>query len=129
MNQFDKAGAEEAILRLHRAWLKYEVGGDPDGVISLCSEHVVFQPPIGSRISGRAAARSCLAENLGGIVSIDCSEVAIRVSEDLAVKTARFLTRIQGVAEPVTGSHLWVLEPSWQVVFVTWSLDTMPAGS
>ncbi len=71
-----------------------------------------------------------MAQPESAIVSIHTSNVAVEVSNELAVKRARFCTTfMDGDTEAkVTGTHIWTLRKDrqagqWQVTSVTWVID------
>lgn len=85
-----------------------------------------MQPPVGEAVRGRSAVADLLAASAGAVEDIAVTDMIIEVAEGLAVKRARFATRVVGRAETITGTHLWLLRPRWRVAFVTWSFDTLP---
>lgn len=115
---------EQKILDLQSRWLEAETLGDVDGLCGLMTETIVMQPPIGDPIVGLVTVQEFLDGSKELIQSVSLSEVAIEMSDDMAIKRARFRTEISG-AGTVLGRHLWVLKPSWRVDFVTWSLDRL----
>jgi hypothetical protein len=94
-----------------------------DDVLVLCTQDVVIQPPLGAAVSGRDQARAFFLGAAGQIEEIEIGDVSLEVSTELAVKRARFRTRLAAQPAPVSGTHLWVLRPRWKVAFITWSLD------
>lgn len=117
----------DTIRGLHEAWIAAEVAGRVEDVLALAAPDVVMQPPLGEAIVGREAVRALLAASAGAILRIETRDLAVEVADTIAVKRARFETWLRDATEPVTGTHLWVLRPRWEVAFVTWSLDRPPA--
>lgn len=111
---------------MHRDWTDAEMSGRVDDVLALCSDDIEFRPPIGNPISGKAAARKFLAGGDTRIDGIEISELTIEITAELAIKKARFATQMAGRVRPLTGHHIWLLRPRWQVVLVAWSFDRPP---
>lgn len=119
--------ARREIEKVHAAWLAAEIENRIDYLLALCTDQVEMQPPVGNIIRGRLAVGEFLRSSAAEIEQIDISDLRIEVAPSLAVKRARFSTKLADGAEPVTGTHLWLLRPAWQVTFVMWSLDRMPS--
>lgn len=117
---------DRAIRDLHERWLQAEREGRPDAVLALCTPDIIMQPPVGEAVRGQSAVADLLAASAGAIEDITITGLTIDVAEELAIKRARFATRVIGRAEVITGTHLWLLRPRWRVAFVTWSLDRLP---
>ncbi|MBA4802191.1 MULTISPECIES: YybH family protein [Euryhalocaulis] len=127
------ADDEKQILELEADWLNAEREGRPQDVAPLLSETVEFWGPEGERFTGREAAVEHLAATPGRILGIDLSEKQIWGGQDLAWKTARFITalEIDGKAVTVRGRHLWVLgreAEGWRVRLLCWELDSVEGG-
>ena len=117
---------EDAIRELHDRWLGLELSGRRSECAALCTGDVVFQPPIGSAITGRSAVKRLLSDSDEVLESVEARELHIETGGDLAVKRARFQTRIADVKGAIEGAHLWVLRregSGWRVAFVAWSFD------
>jgi ketosteroid isomerase-like protein len=117
-------------LAVQREWLDYELAGNIAGVVSLCSDDVVWLPPNQPALSGQnkvAGWLAALPEHR--IRRIEVTNVRIYSSGELAYKLADFSTWFEKAGQAddgfVTGSHLWVLRESfpdhWQVAVVAWS--------
>ncbi|PWG61232.1 nuclear transport factor 2 family protein [Spiribacter halobius] len=119
------------ILRIHREWIGLEESGKEEGILKFCSRDVVWLVPGLGEVQGIEAVRSYLiAQPETVIVSIDTFNVAVEVSNELAVKRARFCTTfMDGATEAkVRGTHIWTLrkdrqEGQWQVTSVAWVID------
>lgn len=111
------------IEQVHDAWLAAECDGRVDDILRLCTEDIVVQPPIGGACTGRAAFGRMLAASAGTIADIKISQLTIEPFQTIAIKRARFSTRLVDGHEPIEGSHLWILRPRWKVSYLTWSLD------
>lgn len=116
----------DEISRVHATWLAAEIDGRIDALLDLCTDDVEMQPPIGYLVRGKTAVQEFLSANQVGIESIVISDFSIEIGHALAVKRARFSTKLAGQPQLIQGSHLWLLRPSWRVAFVTWSLDLLP---
>ncbi|MGA9585967.1 MAG: DUF4440 domain-containing protein [Terracidiphilus sp.] len=117
-------------MAVQQEWLEHELNGDIAGVVSLCSDDVVWLPPNQPALRGQNAVAGWLAAlPAHRIRRIEITNVRIYSSGDLAYKLADFTTWFekagQAIDEFVTGSHLWVLRESspghWQVAVVAWS--------
>ncbi|MDO1558770.1 nuclear transport factor 2 family protein [Brevundimonas sp. 2R-24] len=113
------------ILRLQNAWIAAETADRVDDLCALMTPDIIFQPPVGTPVVGRARVRDYLAADSPPIHRIILSEVAVELSGALAVKRAAFRTEFASGAV-VAGRHLWVLRAPWRVAFVTWSFDSQP---
>jgi len=122
---------QERILAVQQEWLEYELHGNITGVVSLCSDDVVWLPPNQPALHGQnAVARWLAALPAHRIRRIEIMNVRIYSSGDLAYKLADFTTWFekagQASDEFVMGSHLWVLRESsqekWQIAVVAWSI-------
>jgi|ERR1017187_1458966 ketosteroid isomerase-like protein len=122
--------AQQGILTVQQEWLEYERNGNVTGVVSLCSDDVVWLPPNQPAMRGKNAVTGWLAAlPEHRIPRIEIMNVRIYSSGELAYKLADFTTWFekegQAHDEFVTGSHLWVLRESspehWQVAVVAWS--------
>jgi len=117
---------EDLIRQLHERWIEAEREGRQNDLLALCTPGIIMQPPIGRAVVGQSEVAAFLAASQEAIEAIDISALSIEVTHDLAIKRARFSTRISGCGSLVAGTHLWLLRPRWQVAFVTWSLDALP---
>lgn len=115
---------QQEILAVQQEWLEHELNGNIAGVVSLCSDDVVWLPPSQPALRGQNAVAGWLAAlPEHRIRRIEIINVRIYSSGDLAYKLADFTTWFekagQAIDEFVTGSHLWVLRESspghWQV--------------
>lgn len=117
----------KAISELHEDWVRAELDGRTDALIAMCSEDIVIAPPRGRPILGREAARVFLTQAAAPIESLVIDELTIDLIDGMAVKRARFSTRLAGAVQDVRGWHLWVLRPSWTVAYLTWSIQSAMA--
>ena len=120
---------EHAIRELHERWIALEREGLQSNCVELCTDDVVIQPPAGGPIAGRSAVERQLLACSEPIESIETYELQIETGGDIAVKRARFRTRVAGSSRLIEGSHFWFLrrcESGWRVAFVAWSLDRTP---
>ncbi len=101
-----------------------ELEGRTDDLVAMCSEDVVIAPPGRQPILGLEAAGAFLKEAAAPIDSLVIDELAIDLVPGMAVKQARFATRVAGAVEDVQSWHLWVLRPSWKVTCLTWSIQS-----
>lgn len=123
---------ESEILRIHREWIGFEESGKEEGILKFCSRDVVWLVPDLGELQGVEAARSYLfAQPETFIVSIDTFDVTVEISNELAVKRARFRsTFMDDVTETkVRGAHIWTLRKDrqagqWQVTSVAWAIDS-----
>lgn len=119
------------ILRIHDEWIDLEESGKAEAILELCSQDVVWLVPGLGEVQGIEEVRNFLiGQPETGIVSIDTSNVAVEVSNELAVKRTNFCTTfIDGGAEvKVTGTHIWTLRKDsqaghWRVASVAWVID------
>ena len=125
---------EQAVRKVHEAWLAAELAGDLSAVLALCTNNVCWMQPGSAPSHGKQAGRRLLSSVGVHVVSIETWDVRYEVSDTLAVKTARFRTQVtrDGESAPtvVTGTHLWVLRHEgerWRVALVTWQLDDATA--
>jgi len=122
---------ESEILRVHHEWIGLEKSGKEEEVLNFCSKDVVWLVPgLGALQGGEAVHSYLISQPATVIVSIDTSDVAVEVSNELAVKRANFCTTfMDGATEAkVTGTHIWTLRKDrqagqWQVTSVTWVID------
>ena len=117
---------EIAIRELHEKWIALERQGLHSECLQFCTDDVVIQPPFGVPIAGRSAVERQLLASNEPIESIETYDLNIEIGADIAVKRARFRTRLAGSSLPIVGSHFWFLrrrEGGWRVAFVAWSLD------
>lgn len=121
---------EQAVRKVHKAWLAAELAGDLDAVLALCTNDVRWILPGSAPLEGKEAGRTLLSSAGVQVVGIEASDVRCEVSDTLAVKTARFRTRMrrggESASAEVTGTHLWVLRregEQWRVALVTWQLN------
>lgn len=112
-----------AILQLHENWLAAELEGRNADLIHMCCEEVVVAPPEGAAVQGRAAVDDFLRRSAAPIEEMRVEDVSIDLLGVLAVKRARFATRLVGSAEVFRGVHVWVLRPRWKILYITWALD------
>jgi ketosteroid isomerase-like protein len=121
---------QQGILAVQQEWLEHELNGNIAGVVSLCSDDVVWLPPNQPALRGQNAVAGWLAAlPEHRIRRIEIINVRIYSSGDLAYKLADFTTWFEKAGQTsdefVTGSHLWVLRESspghWQVAVVAWS--------
>lgn len=122
---------ESEILRIHHEWIGLEESGKEEGTLKFCSKDVVWLVPDLGELQGVEAVRSYLfAQPKTVMVSIDTFDVVVEVSNELAVKRARFCTAFMDGAKEakVTGRHIWTLRKDrqagqWQVTSVAWVID------
>jgi ketosteroid isomerase-like protein len=126
----DSEIAEQAVRKIHEAWLAAEVAGNTAAVLALCTGDVRWMAPGMAPVQGQEAGRRLLSCTGGSVVRIEVSDVRCEVSDTLAIKTARFRTHVRKAGKPapevVTGTHLWVLrreDAHWRVALVTWQLE------
>ena len=122
---------QQMILAVQQQWLEYELGGNLTGIVSLCADDVVWLPPNQPALRGRDAVAAWLAAAPEHrIRRIEISNVQIHSGGGLAYKLADFATWLgeagRDTDEPVTGTHLWVLQEAlpehWQIAVVAWSI-------
>ena len=121
---------EQAVRKVHEAWLAAEVAGDLSAVLALCTNDVRWMQPGSAPSHGKEAGQTLLSSVGVHVVGIEAWDIRCEVSDTLAVKTARFRTQVRRDGESalavVTGTHLWVLRregEQWRVSLVTWQLD------
>lgn len=122
---------ESEILQIHNEWIGLEESGKEEGILKLCSKDVVWLVPGLGELQGVEEVRAYLTGQPETVIgSIDTSNVALEVSNELALKRARFCTTfIDGGKEAkVTGAHIWTLRKDrqagqWQVTSVAWVID------
>lgn len=125
---------ESEILKIHDDWIGLEESGKEEGVLKFCCKDVVWLVPGLGELQGVEEVRSYLmGQPETVIVSIDTSNVAVEVSNGLAVKRARFCTTFMNgdIEAKITGTHIWTLRKNrqagqWQVTCIAWVID---AGS
>jgi ketosteroid isomerase-like protein len=114
---------------LQRRWLDGERAGQMGAVLDLCTEDIVWMPPIGRALRGKPAILAWL-DGLGGrIEDVILSGILIDGHGPIGYKVADYRTRWVPADSnrPIvnTGSHLWVLrrqaDSSWRVALVAWS--------
>lgn len=118
-----------AIQRLQKRWLDEELAGHSASILDLCTEDVVWMPPAGLALRGKAVVQAWLNASSVQIEDICLSNVRIDGQGLVAYKVADYQTRWipAGSSHPVTsdGSHLWVLrrrtDSTWSVALVAWS--------
>ena len=118
-----------AIEALQRRWLDEERAGHPTAILDLCTEDVVWMPPAGLALRGKAGVEAWLNAPNVRLEDICLSNVRIDGHGLVAYKVADYRTRWipAGSSHPVTsgGSHLWVLrrqmDSTWAVALVAWS--------
>ena len=118
-----------AIQRLQRRWLDEELAGHSSAILDLCTEDVVWMPPAGLALRGKAVVQAWLNAPSARIEDICLSNVRIDGQGLVAYKVADYRTRWipAGSNQTVTtdGSHLWVLlgqtDSTWSVALVAWS--------
>ena len=124
---------QQGILAVQQEWLEFELHGNITGVVSLCSDDVVWLPPNQPALHGQDAVAGWLAAlPAHRIRRIEIMNVRIYSSGKLAYKLADFTTWFEKAGQAndefVTGSHVWVLRESspehWEVAVVAWSLWT-----
>ena len=119
-----------SIENLQRRWLGQESGGRVEGVLQLCTDDIIWIPPTGRALRGRAEILDWLGGQPRTTDEVTLSNLQIDGDEHLAYKVADFRTRSKqtGSEETVvsSGSHMWVLrrntDDSWKVAVVAWSL-------
>ncbi|MEH6665209.1 MAG: nuclear transport factor 2 family protein [Brevundimonas sp.] len=112
-----------AITLLHESWLAAEREGRTADLIHMCCDEVVIAPPEGPAVRGRAAVDQLLRRPAAPIAEMRVDDVSIDLLGGLAVKRARFTTRMAGSAEVFRGVHVWVLRPRWKIAYITWAMD------
>lgn len=131
MSNPGRHGDKGAILRIHDEWIELEASGKAEGILGLCSQDVVWLVPGLGALQGIEEVRDFLiGQPETVIVSIDTFNVAVEVSDELAVKSARFSTTFMdgGASVTVTGMHIWTLRKDsqtghWRVTSVAWVID------
>ena len=114
----------DAIAELHNRWLAAELRGDHAGLAAMCCEDAVVAPPDAPPIIGRAAIEDFLAQSQSPIAEIRIEDLGIDLAPQLAVKRARFATRLVGDDQVYRGTHFWVLRPRWLISYLTWALES-----
>lgn len=118
------------ILRIHDQWISLEKSGKEEDVLELCSKDVVWLVPGLGMLQGVEEVHSFLiSQPASAISTIDTLNVALEVSNELAVKRANFCTTFMnnGSELRIRGTHLWTLRKNsetrqWQVASVAWAI-------
>lgn len=109
------------IKALSDRWIAFELAGDPDGLLALCSDRIVLQPPQAPAIRGKAAVRAALSGPPPD--RIELTDLWIECDDRIAWKRASFATWLRGQVTPIRGSHTWLVSAPGLVELVTWSFD------
>jgi len=126
--------AKQAITAVQQKWLECELAGDPNGVLALCTDDVVWLPPNETALHGKKAVAGWLAiRQESRIRRIEITNLQMEGNNGLAYKVANFTTSLETTGKPdegpVKGSHLWVLREvspgDWRVAVVAWSVAVM----
>jgi ketosteroid isomerase-like protein len=119
-----------AIEDLQRRWLAHESGGGADGLLECCTEDVIWMPPTGRALHGRAEILDWLGGQPRTTDEVTLTNLRIDGDAHVAYKVADFraVSTQAGSDESLvsSGSHMWVLRrdsrDSWKVVVVAWSI-------
>jgi hypothetical protein len=128
MDELTEEAAGE-IEQLHSSWIKFEVGGEDQRLMSLCADHIELRPPDAEPMLGRAAVSTRLTHGTTRIHGIEITDRRIRGSKTIAHLTARYETTFSSAEHSTLrqaeGSHPWILARRtgrWTVVLVSWSV-------
>lgn len=120
--------ARHKIEQIHSSWIEFEVAGQHDSLMGLCSDDIELWPPDAQPVLGRAAVSTQMAH---GTTRIHCIEIAnrrIRGSIEIAYLTASYKITFSlakdSTPRQVVGSHVWILRGragTWVVTLVSWS--------
>ena len=128
--------AARKIEQLHSSWIKFEVGGEDQRLMSLCADDIELRPPDGEPMLGRAAVSTRLTHGMTRIHGIEITDRRIRGSNTVAYVTARYKTTFSSAEDSTLrqaeGNHLWILSRRagrWIVVLVSWSVWGHAIGS
>ena len=120
----------DAILEIQASWLAREARRDIPGLMDLCTDDVVWMPPQGPRLQGRADIQQWLHDQPVTTVDVTLENVQVDADGRIAYKLADFRTKStnpgSGETAITTGSHLWVLrkstDGSWKLAGLSWSV-------
>src|SRR5690606_23371748 len=97
-----------AVTLIHESWLAAEIEGRTPDLIKLCCDEIVIAPPGGPAVHGRAAVDEFLRRSAAPIAEMRIEDLSIDVLDGLAVKRARFATRLAGSSKTYRGTHVWI---------------------
>lgn len=92
-------------------------------MLAHCSKDIVIAPPAHRPILGLDQARDFFQASSAPIEEIKINEYDLQIHSGLAIKRARFTTRLCGASRPIVGWHVWMLRPKWKISYLTWSID------
>ena len=119
-----------AIEGLQRRWLAQESACEADALLELCTEDIIWMPPTGRTLRGRAEVLDWLGGQPQTTDEVTLTNLKIDGDGRLAYKVADFRTSSTQAGSDETlvssGSHMWVLrrgiDDSWKVAVVAWSI-------
>lgn len=114
---------ERAIAELHERWMRAEREGRTADLLEMCCDEVVIAPPDQAPILGVRQVKAYLLQAAAPIDDLIIADLSIQVFSGMAIKQARFATRLAGTKQYFRGRHLWVLRPSWTVTYITWAME------
>lgn len=129
--------ADEARLREEApVWFDHYNRGDADAVANLYAEDAVLMAPGVPAMSGRAAIRNYLVDDIaasrqGGIRTNSGEVTGVGVSGDVAWVTGTFTVTDSAGATIDTGKYLSLYgrtDSGWMLVRDIWNSDAAPAG-
>lgn len=115
--------ARVEIGELHKSWLRAELEGRPHDLVAFCCVDIIIDPPGCSPVRGLPDAEAFLVANSASLEAVVIDHLEIDFVAGVAVKRARFSTRVRGADKPVHGRHLWIMRPRWKVAYLTWTID------
>lgn len=114
--------------------MDYERQGLPEAVLDLCSDQVRWHVPGRDPVVGHTRVREYLRHHPAPpILALEAPILSLAVVGSLAVKLARFRTRVvaedPSCAMTYQGRHLWVLRRGaagspWKVAEISWEVQT-----
>lgn len=108
MSQLTKTDARD-IEGIHSNWIRFEVAGDVESLLSYCDDAAELWPPDAPPVRGRAAVSAWMAHGTMRIHDIEITDCRIRGSHEVAYLTANFRTAFSSAGDSTTrhvaGSH------------------------
>lgn len=130
--------ADEARLRTDApVWFDLYNRGDADGVANLYAEDGIIMPPGSPAITGRAAIRNFLVDDIAGAraeeIRINSGEVTgVGVSGDVAWVSGTFSITDGAGATIDNGKYVSVYrrtDSGWELIRDVWNLNSAPAAT
>jgi ketosteroid isomerase-like protein len=117
-------------------WIDAYNAGEPDRIIALYSEDAIVMPPDAPSVTGDAALRSFLADEMaeakkGGITIVLTGDDEADTSGDLGWHRGTFKVVGEGGASLGTGKYLEIWERQqgkWRITRDIWNNDAAPAA-